>query len=136
MSIFRGFRRLLEALELIALALGELVEGQKDAGRAAGRIDALELSRHQFEAECEGRLLKADGKLKAAANAEARERQLKGSYERLAVERGEELEAGAEPGDTVLPFDAQTREEERLQALRLGVAPSGKALAVRAKFGV
>ncbi len=135
MPIFRGFRRLLEALELIALALGELVEGQKDAGRVVDRIDALELSRLKFEAECEGRLLKADGKLKAAANSEARERQLKGSYERLAFERGEELPEGTEPGDTVLPVDAQAGEEERLRALRLVVASDPKAQALRHKFG-
>jgi len=132
--IFRGFRRLIEALELIGLAVSELVAVLRDAGPASERLEALERSHHQFEATCEGLLLKAEGKLKAASNAEARERQLKKSYERdqfdgITPEGGEGSETGP-----VLHDDAPASEEERLSALRLGVAPSNKAAAQLAKW--
>lgn len=136
-AVFRGFRRLLEALELIGLALSELVAAHRDAGQFLDRINALERSRHQFEAECEGKLLRADGKLKAASNAEARERQLKRSYERVTDQFDPD---GAEPEDperaALLEHDAQEREAERVQAMRLGLAPNNKTLAIRAKFGL
>lgn len=141
MTIFRSFRRLLDALEnigdrlrAVSVSLLEVIRLQQELGPARERLEKLELSRARFEAECEGKLLQADGKLKAAANAEARERQLKKSYERIVDERDPDVEAGEE--GTVLPLDAQAREEERVQALRLVVAPNGKAAAVRAKFGL
>lgn len=133
MPIFRGFRRLLEAIELIALALGELVEGQRQAGPALARLDALERSRHQFEATAEGLLLKAEGKLKAASNAEARERQLGKFHERLADEFTTEGPDESEAGP-VLHVDAAEREAERVSAMRLDVAPNNKAAALNAKW--
>ncbi len=133
-AISRGFRRLLEALELIGLSLSELVQGQREAGPAIDRLDALERSRHQFEAEVQGLLLKAEGKLKAASNAEARERQLKKSYERDLLD-GIDPDGGAGPETgPVLHHDVETSEEERVSALRLGVAPSNKAAAQLAKW--
>lgn len=136
LTIFRGFRRFLEALEGIAFELGALVEVQKDAGTALERIDTLELSRHKFEAECEGKLLQADGKLKAASNAEARERQLKRSYERLVDESDID---GAVPeaaeGSPVLSHDVAASETERMRSLPLVLETNTKAHAVRAKWG-
>ena len=106
-------------------------------GPAVERLEALELSRHQFEAKCEGLLLKAEGKLRAANNAEARERALRRSYEHLIdplLDPGDQPEAPARNADG--KDDAAPSEEERLQAMRLDVAPSNKTLAQRAKFGV
>lgn len=136
MTIFRDFRALVAALQDLVAVLEHGVEAQRELGPALDRLDALELSRHHFEAEIEGRLLQADGKLKAAKNAEARERQLKRSYENHLLDPiNADGEEGTEP-PAVLPVDAQAGEAERLHSLRLDVAPTGKALAVRAKFGM
>jgi len=110
---------------------------QEAQGPATARLDALELSRYQWEAMCEGLLQKAEGKLGAARNAEARERVNKKSYEHLLdplAEIGEQPETSMGSADIV--HDAPASEEERLHALRLDVAPTNKTLAQRAKFGV
>ncbi len=143
-TVFRAFRRLLEALEHIAghlqalhVAVGALIRVQDERGPAVERLELLELSRHQWEAMCEGLLQKAEGKLRAANNAEARERANKKSYEHLLdplAEEGVEPEApgrNADRGDDVAHSEA-----ERLSAMRLDVAPSPKQLAQRAKWGV
>lgn len=143
MAIFGVFRRLLtvleqivEALRAIVTALSQISRLQEELGPARGRLEALELSRAHFEAEMGALVLKADGKLKAAANAEARERQLKKSYERLV----DPLDEGGDspetpPRDDGGDYDAEAVEAERLQALRLVVAPNNKAHAQRAKWG-
>lgn len=142
--MFRAFRRLIDAQEGIqagqfqlSAAVSELAAAHVALAPATERLDALELSRHQFEALCEGLLLKAEGKLKAANNAEARERSLRKSYEHLIdplAEEGERPEATRR--NTDLEDDAAHSEAERVHALRLDVAPNNKALAQRAKFGV
>jgi len=136
-SIFSDFRRLPAAVEQLVEVLGELAQMQREAGPALDRLAALELSRHHFEAEIEGRVLKADGKFKAAMAAEQRERQLRRSYERESIvgpldTNGKE---GME-GDAVLPDHATAGEAEGVRPLRLDVATNTKAHAVRAKFGV
>jgi len=128
---------LIAAIEALSRVLAEAADREKSLGPALDRLTALETSRHQFQAEIEGLLLRAEGKLKAAANAEARERQLKKSYEKNLDPfpdggNGEPSTAG----DPILSYDAAASEAERLQALRLDVAPSNKALAQRAKWGV
>lgn len=134
--VLQDFRRLVEAIQNLVLVLVELLQVQREAGPALDRITALELSRHQFEAEMQGVLLKADGKLKAASNSEARERQIKKANDRLADPFSEDGEEVAEAGRAVLADDAAAGEAERLHALRLDLAPTdGKALAVRAKWG-
>ena len=142
--MFRTFSLLLATLGKIAdglraltVAVIELSRAQQALGPAQERLEALELSRHQWEAMCEGLLQKAEGKLRAANNAEARERANKKSYEHLLdplAEVGLEPEAPAR--DPNSGNDAPPSEEERLHPLPLGVAPSPKALAQRAKFGV
>jgi len=142
--VLRPISRLIAALQGIKSALRDLcvvvshlAAAQKEAGPAMDRLEALELSRHQWEAMCEGLLQKAEGKHRAANNAEARERANKKSYEHLLdplAEDGVEPETAA--GDSVLPDDAPVSEEERLHSLRLDVAPNPKAFAQRAKFGV
>jgi len=144
MRVFQPFRPLLEALDTLAdrlhaltLVVIDLHRAQQEQGPAEERLRLLEQGRHQFEALCEGLLLKAEGKLRAANNAEARERQMRKAYEHLIdplVEEGERPEAAA--GNPDLHYDAAPSEQERLHALRLDVAPNNKAFAQRAKFGV
>ncbi len=137
MPVFRWFRRLVVAIEALHDTIAELVTIQQEAGPALERLEALELSRHQFEAEVAGTLLKAEGKLKAASNAEARERQLKKSYEsQLDSIDPEGEEVPAHRGGPLLDLDAERSEAQRLQPVRLGLAPNNKAAAVRAKFGL
>ena len=138
--IFQGFRRFLEAIKALTSALEEHARAiertartQEELGPALDRLEILERTRHQFEAECEGMLLKADGKLKAAANAEARERQLKKANDRLADPFPEEGETGADP---VQPGYAPTGEAPGVPAVHLALATNNKAHAVRAKFGL
>jgi len=137
-SVLRDFRNLVEAVRSLATALQGLAEIQRDAGPALDRLNKMELSRHQFEAECQGILLKADGKLKAAANAEARERQLKKSYEReqLAPFDPDSEETVAERSQAILPVDAEAGRAERMHPVRMGLASNNKAHALKRKWGV
>lgn len=114
--------------------LQQVVHLQSEAGPALKRLEALELSRHHFEAEIQGVLLQADGKLKAARNAEARERQLKRSYENQLLDPIDP--DGEAAGEGVLNVDAPASETEGVPAVHLALAPTGKAAAVRAKFGL
>ena len=142
--MFPTFRRFLSATErlddgirAITAALTELCAVQRELGPASERLEALELSRHQFEAQCEGLMLKAEGKLRAANNSEARERQIRKTYEHLIdplAQDGDEQEP--EPRDPVRQNDVPASEAERVHAMRVDVAPTNKALAQRAKFGV
>jgi len=142
--VFRAFRRFLavterieDCLRSLTASLEQLVVAQQAHGPAMERLEALELARHQWEAACEGLLLKAEGKLRAANNAEARERALKKTYEHLIdpfPEDGQRPEAVApDPGGN---DDAARGETEGVQPVRLDVAPTNKTLAQRAKFGV
>ena len=142
--MFRPFWRLFvtsdnlaASLRELCVTLNELSATQKAQGPATERLEALELSRLQWEAMCEGLLQKAEGKWRAASNAELRERANKKSYEHLLdplAEVGDEPEAS---GGAVPDNDVAFSEAQRLQALRLDVAPlNDKALAQRAKFGV
>jgi len=143
MMVFKAFRRLLAALEAIDSGLRSLTIGvieatrvQLEQGPARERLELLEQGRHQFEALCEGLLLKAEGKWRAANNAEARERQMRKSYEHLIdplTEDGEPAETAV--GNPDSNYDATAGEAERLSALRLDVATNHKARAQSAKWG-
>ena len=134
--IFRPFRPLLDAIKALTLSVERLAQLHEAIGPALDRLDTLERTRHQFEAECEGMLLKADGKLKAAASAEQRERQIS-KANKLRLDPFGDPSEEVQAAKTVLPNHAPPSEEERLQALRLDVAPlNSKTLAQRAKFGV
>lgn len=143
MTVFQPFRRLVaaltelaESLRAVAISVDKSVHLQLELGPARDRLESLELSRAQFEAEMAGLVLKAEGKFKAANNAEARERALKKANERLVDGFDLESEDPEPPGDTVRGNDATPSEEERLQSLRLDVAPiDGKAYAIARKFG-
>lgn len=133
-----SFRPLIAGLERLDDTLMKLAVAQQELGPAVERLESLELSRVHFEAECEGMLLKADGKLKAASNAEARERQIKKSYDRNLTDPFPQDGNGdpAERGTALLADDAQAGEAERLPPVFMGVAPSRKTLAIRAKWGM
>lgn len=132
--VFGQFRLLVGAVQQLVLVVQRLADAQEALGPATERLNALELYRHQFEAEVAGILLKAEGKLKAANNAEARERQLKRSYERITDEGADAGEPGTEGGRIVGPLDAEAGEVETVQPLRLDMAPNNKAYALRAKW--
>ena len=133
--LFQGFRQLVDAIRALNSTLAEIAGLQRELGPALDRLDTLERTRHQFEAECEGMLLKADGKLKAAAASEARERQIRKANQRLADPLAEAGEEGAEL-ETVLPDHVARGEAQRVQALPLVLATNDKTHAVRAKFGI
>jgi len=142
--VFRPFRRLLAGIEDIArsltaidLSLTDIIQAQREVGPANDRLDNLERERAQFQAEIEGLLLRADGKLRAANNSEARERQLKKSYEKL-VDTVDETGDGQTPARRISDSmdDATAGEAEGMPPVHLDVAPSNKTLAQKAKFGV
>ena len=114
--------------------LVDLVAVLREAGPATDRLEVLELSRHQFEAECVGALLEAKGKLRGALSSEARERQMKKSHETNAEDFVEAGDAGSGKSP-ILPDDVDASEAERVSALHLGVAPDHKAAALAHKFG-
>ncbi len=134
--IFRSSRQLVEAIQALTDGLEALTDVQRLLGPSLDRLEALERSRVHFEADVEGMLLKADGKLKAANSAEQRERQLKKANERLLDTFDPDGEPEPQPGHPVLEVDAQEREAQGLPAVRLALAPNNKTLAVRAKWGV
>jgi len=143
-TVFGGFRRFLAVTEKIEDALSslnntldKLCQAQQEQGPATERLDALELSRSQWEAECEGLLQKAEGKLRAANNAEARERANKKSYAHLIdplAEVGDEPETPAP--DPHSNDDGSPSEEDRLLALRMALASTPREIAKRAKWGM
>jgi len=136
LAVFWGFRHLLEVIQALTEALQELATIQRGLGPATDRLEVLERSRHQFEAECEGMLLKADGKLKAAASAEARERQLKKANDRVADPLDPDGVEEPERGVYVLSNDAQASKASGVPAVHMALATNSKAQAVRAKFGI
>jgi len=132
-ALFSGFSRLIAAILELASVVKELVEAQRQIAPATVRLDDLERDRHQFEALAEGLLLKAEGKLKAANNAEARERALKRSYEKNADPFDPDSDEGQGQGG-VLPIHVAAGESERLSPVRVDVAPNNKAAAITAKW--
>ena len=136
--VLLGFRRLLEALQALTDVLSGLDVTIREHAPAADRLEALERSRIHFEADVEGMLLKADGKLKAATSAEQRERQLKKANDKLTdpfSPDGEE--STAQPSGTyVLGDDAPASEGQGVPAVRLALAPNDKTHAVKTKWGI
>jgi len=133
-GIFRWFRRLVEAIEQLVSVVAGLATAQEQAGRALDRVEALELSRHQFEAECAGALLEAKGKLKASLSSEARERHMRKQSERDIDAFSEDGEEVAEAGRAVQPNHVEAGQEERVPAVHLDVARDPKAAAIAAKW--
>jgi len=123
----------LKALTRAVIDVGRI---QQEQGPARERLEALELSRAQWEAEMQGLVLKAEGQYRAAFNAEARERTIKKSNERNADSFSETGDQPETPEDvTVLSDDVAPSEEERLQSMRLVLEANPKAIAVNHKWG-
>jgi len=127
-GLFSGIRRLSDSLETLAAVLQE-------QGPALDRLDALELSRHQFEAECHALSLKADSTLKAAANAESRERHLKNQNQKLIDSFDPDGETGPPSRRPVLVDDVEAGQAEEVSAMPVGVALTPKQVALNAKWG-
>lgn len=130
--MFKTLRALTDALHRLISCLNALAATQREQGPAEDRLEDLERSRSQWEAEVEGMLLKAEGKLKAANNAENRERTMRKSYESFL----DPLDEDREPEPEALPDGyAPVGQDQRLQPVRVDVAPTYKELALSRKFG-
>jgi len=136
MAIFRDFRALVAAVRELVTVLQGILDVHRGLDPALDRLEALERARAHFEAEMDGKWLQADGKLKAAKNAEARERALKRSYENQLLDPLPEVGDEGLTEAPVFPDDVAPSEAEGVPPLHLDVAPSRKARAVRAKFGI
>ena len=134
--MFRVFSRLLATIEALTDSVMALTGVQRQLGPALERLEALERSRIHFEADVEGMLLKADGKLKAASSAEQRERQLKKANDKAADSFDFDSEETAPLGAHVLEDDAPRGETPGVPPVRLALASNNKAHAVRTKWGL
>ena len=140
--MFRAFREHTEAIQTLKVALKELaavmledLKERDSAGGALDRIDDLERSRARWEAELEGMILKAEGTLKAANNAESRARTMK----RHAENYVDDYEPDRDPEETaqrklVPGGDAQLGGANRVQPVPVGVEDDPKAHVTRMKF--
>lgn len=131
LGILRDFRRATDALERLASTASAAIRNEHEHLELSERIDAVERERHRYEAEMEGLLLKAEGKLKAASNAEARERHQRAQYEKDLDPFPDDREEGQDP---VQDIYAEGGEAEELQPLHLGLETNSKAHALRAKW--
>lgn len=132
MRVLADFRRAVDALERIATGLNGAVRAMNDTEPSSDRLDELERSRALWEADVEGMLQKAEGKLKAANNSEARERTMRKAYE-------DDIDPfppdGEEIQETFPQSDVPPGFEEEMQPLRLGMeAVSPRQLALRHKY--
>jgi len=132
MGVLRDFRRAVDALERIASGLNGAVRALHENSPATERLEELERSRALWEADVEGMLQKAEGKLKAAANSEARERTMRKAYENELDPFGEDRE---ELQEAFQEGDAEIGYPEEVLPVRMGVeAISKKQQALRMKF--
>ena len=138
MRIFQPFRALIDAidkhtrsLEAQYRILAVILEAQREKGPAEARLEEIERNQAMWEVNMQALVAKAEGTYQAANNAEARTRSMKKHYEKLADPFDIESPEGEE---AVRQDDAARGEAERLQALRLDVAPNHKATALRYKF--
>lgn len=105
------------------------------------RVEALELTRAKWQAEMEGLVLKAEGRYRAAAASETRERAQRKAYEKIAEEIGagspEEFPEGLPEHwqDDFRAANAEGGGTDGVQPVRLGVEDGDpKARALRGKF--
>jgi len=131
MAVLRDFRRIADALEKLTATHKRVLLLAEAQHPSEERLDDLELSRHRFEAEMEGLLLKAEGKLKAAANAEARERHQR---QKRDADFDPFLDDREEIEEALPESDAPLGDPEELQPMRMGLETNSKAHALRAKW--
>lgn len=135
MGILKNFRRAVDALERLAATQAQAVKSQPSERRLEELeqlVARLELERARWEAEMDGVLMKAEGKLQAANNSESRTRTMKKAYEKEL----DPFDPDSEEIETAVPAgDVPTGQEEEMYGVRMGVAPrNSKALATRAKW--
>jgi len=132
MGVLKDFRRATDALERIATALNGALRSTQASTLPLERLQELERSRSLWEADVEGLLQKAEGKLRAAANAEARERTMKDFHEDDAdpfPSDSPEIEARLQDDDAEAVFT------EQVLPVPVGMAAeSRKAFALRMKY--
>ena len=137
MGVLRDFRRAADALERVAASILAASRNREETGDMMERLDQLERERTMWQADVEALLLKAEGKLQAANNAEARTRTMKRSYERFLDPLDPDSdEAQTPPRDRPQSDDAPPFAEEELLPMRVGLETNTKAHAVRAKWGM
>lgn len=132
MGLFKDFRRIADALDRLAAGMSAAQRERLEVGPVIERLQDLERSRGMWEADVEGLLAKAEGKLKAAANAEARERTMRKTYE---ADIDPFNIDGTEEQEELLVGYAPPSQEEGVQPVRVDVAPDYKAVALSRKFG-
>jgi len=135
-KVFLAFRQLIEALQSVSKALDALVSSAHQGENASERLQSLELSRSVWEAEVEGVLAKAEGKLKASNNAEARTRTMEKSFEGFFEERDPHRPEAEGTGNGVPGDDEAYIEKEGMHVLSVGVARTPRQRLIRAKFGL
>jgi len=138
-TVAGGFRALIEAVAAHQRALSQeiraTIEAASEDQPAEQRLVMLEQHRLQFEAECEALLMKAGGKMQAAANAEARTRTMKKSYETdIDPLAPDSEEAGATDEDIIAARNAEIQRAAGLQPLHVGMAKNDRTHALRAKW--
>lgn len=147
--MFERHRASVEALQKIATCVEEL-SAQLLAGRGGRenseymeRLEGLELSRAKWEAEMEAALLRADGRYKAAAAAESRERTVRKAYEKIAaqvdgpgVEDGQVSEEEYDNAwfNHLQSGNAEGSPTDGMLDVPMGVEANAKTRALRAKF--
>ena len=132
MGVLKDFRRAADALERLAANLPAANRERNEVALLVEKIVDLERSRALWEADVEGMLAKAEGKLRAAANAEARERTMKEFHE-------EELDPfpqdSPEVEARIQDNDAEAGFAEQVLPLPMGLeAESKKAFRLRMKY--
>ncbi len=130
--MFKLFRALIEAVMRLKVSVDALTAAQREAGPAEDRLEALELRQAMWEAEVEGLLMKAEGKLSASNNAENRTRTMKRTYEKFIDPLDPDFEEESTP---VRADHAPPSQEEGVQRVRVDVAADYKTLALSRKFG-
>jgi len=132
LGIIRDFRRAADAIERLAAGMSAAQRERAETGPLLERLVDLETSRAMWEAEVEALLMKAEGKLKAAANSEARERTMQKSRE---ADFDPFDIPGAEVPEAIPLGYAPAGEEEGVYPVRVDVAGNNKTAALRRKFG-
>ena len=134
--VLKDFRRIADALERLASTHLQLVRGQPSDRRLIDLeelVVKLELSRAQWEAEVEAVLMKAEGKLHAANNAESRTRTMKKSYEKQL----DPFDLGSDEIEAIVPdSDVPAGEEAGVYEMPPPLETNSKTQALRAKWGL
>jgi len=128
LGIFKEISRLPDALHRLSSTLQAVAESQREHAPSLERLDELERTQAIWEAEMDARMMKADSKYKAAANAESRTRK---QLEKLDPfdDQSDEVQEG------IPPEYALASEAEGMLDVRMDVAPlNSKVLATRMKF--